>query len=694
MAVHKKKLETLRSETKPFPKKDTPTPLRNVVHNFSSYTLSDQEYEVLSYSLDHYIPGKDIGKRTQVEFERFYQDILNHTLHLSNLTEREKIELKTKFLDTFNKFSRIEIPQEQRKIIENLYKNPDLVILRQDKGRGVVILNRLNYISKGEAFLNGPEFEKLDSDPTKAFQRQVQDTLLSMKKKFNKKLYKKLYPSSSRPGLYFGLAKVHKLKDSSRNVDELPLRPVISNIGTATYELSKYLADLLKPLTKSQYSVESTKDFVERIRNKNIQQDYDLISFDVVSLFTSVPLDYTIGLILDKIYIEKRIDTKLKREEMKKLLETCTKEMHFSFNGVIYRQVNGVAMGSPLGPVIANVFMVELEKTLVPQLEDSVSLWYRYVDDTFTFIKKGCVELVLEKLNSFHPSIKFTFEKEKDASIAFLDVKVIRKSDGSFDTDVHRKPTDTNIYVNWNAFAPKVWKTGTLKGLIRRAYVICSTEEFRSKEITFLKKIFSEKNGFPSRIIHDCIHSVERKMEEENNPPEIPEVPEAPLNDDDRSIEKEIKPLICLPYKGKVGDKLVSQFRNALSKALPSYIKPQFAYQGKKLGSYFKLKDPVPIEHQSNCIYSFKPEGTTKYVGETKVRFGTRRYEHCNTDKKSSIYKYKQQNRIEIDQEDFQIIDRGYTNTVKRKLAEALYIKELNPVLNEQVKSAKLCLFN
>ena len=84
----------------------------------------------------------------------------------------------------------------------------------------------------------------------------------------------------------------------------------------------------------------------------------------------------------------------------------------------------------------------------------------------------------------------------------------------------------------------------------------------------------------------------------------------------------------------------------------------------------------------------------TPNVGETKVRFGTRRYEHCNTDKKSAIFKFKQENRIQISDEDFEIIDRGYTNTVKRKLAEALFIKELNPVLNEQVKSAKLCLFN
>ena len=81
--------------------------------------------------------------------------------------------------------------------------------------------------------------------------------------------------------------------------------------------------------------------------------------------------------------------------------------MHFSFNGVIYRQVDGVAMGSPLGPVLANVFMVELERTLVPQFEDSVALWHRYVDDTFTIIKKGKVEEVLERLNSFYDSIKF-----------------------------------------------------------------------------------------------------------------------------------------------------------------------------------------------------------------------------------------------------------------------------------------------
>ena len=420
------------------------------------------------------------------------------------------------------------------------------------------------------------------------------------------------------------------------------------------------------------------------------------MSFDVVSLFTKVPLEYTIELILNKIYRDKIVKTKLKREEMKKLLQICTKEMHFSFNGVIYRQVDGVAMGSPLGPVLANVFMVELEKILVPQLESSVALWYRYVDDTFTFIKKGKLEEVLERLNSFHDSIKFTYEKEKDGVISFLDVKVITKTDRTFDTDVHRKQTDTNIYMNWNAFAPRVWKIGTLKGLVRRAFVICSNEEFRNKEISFLKTVFGKINGFPSKVIHNTIRSVKLKIEQEISPPEeeIAGTVEVQNTEVAEGTDNEVKPFICLPYKGKEGEKIVSQFRDALAKALPSNVKPQFAYKGKKIGSYFRLKDQVPIEHQSDCVYAFKPENATKYVGETSVRFGDRTHEHCQTDKKSSVYKYKVQNQVQVSKHDFEILDKGYSKKLNRKLAEALYIKELKPELNEQVKSYKLILFN
>ena len=90
--------------------------------------------------------------------------------------------------------------------------------------------------------------------------------------------------------------------------------------------------------------------------------------FDVTSIFTNVPLDETIEIILRRVYIDQEINTDIPKKEMKELLLLCTKSVHFIFNGKIYIQIDGVAIGSPLGPVLANIFMVELKKILFRQV--------------------------------------------------------------------------------------------------------------------------------------------------------------------------------------------------------------------------------------------------------------------------------------------------------------------------------------
>ena len=97
-----------------------------------------------------------------------------------------------------------------------------------------------------------------------------------------------------------------------------------------------------------------------------------MISFDVVSLFTNVPLEKTIDIIINKVYKEKRIKTKIKADKLRKLLYLCTKEGHFTFNDEIYVQIDGVMMGSPLGSLIANIFMCELETTVIPNMMDKI----------------------------------------------------------------------------------------------------------------------------------------------------------------------------------------------------------------------------------------------------------------------------------------------------------------------------------
>ena len=168
----------------------------------------------------------------------------------------------------------------------------------------------------------------------------------------------------------------------------------------------------------------------------------------------------------------KKVTTKLFRDELLTLLELCAKKMHFSFNKELYKQTAGIAMGSPVGPVIAYIFMVHLKELMTPKLAAKMSSWYRYVDVTFTFINDE-IETVQEALKNFDKDIKFPYESEVDKNISFLDSSISRKPDGTFDTTVDQKKTDSIIYLNCDAFATCQWKIGTLKGLFRRDFLVC-----------------------------------------------------------------------------------------------------------------------------------------------------------------------------------------------------------------------------
>ena len=99
---------------------------------------------------------------------------------------------------------------------------------------------------------------------------------------------------------------------------------------------------------------------------------------------------------------------------MKELLSLRTRSVHFTLDGNIYVQNDGVAMGSPLGLVLANIFMVELERPVIPTLMDKMKRWTRYVDDTACYIKTDSIGHVLKMLNVFHRNIQFTYSFETD----------------------------------------------------------------------------------------------------------------------------------------------------------------------------------------------------------------------------------------------------------------------------------------
>ena len=160
----------------------------------------------------------------------------------------------------------------------------------------------------------------------------------------------------------YGLPKIHK--------KGVQIRPIISAVGTYNYKLVKYLDEVLKPLlNESEWILKDTFDFVNKIKSINPRADKFMSSFDVESLFTNIPTNETIEIILNRIYKD---DIKqfhgLTREDLNKLLVICTQKSHFQFNGEFFDQVDWVAMGSPLGPLFANIFMMDFEEKHMGQL--------------------------------------------------------------------------------------------------------------------------------------------------------------------------------------------------------------------------------------------------------------------------------------------------------------------------------------
>ena len=176
-----------------------------------------------------------------------------------------------------------------------------------------------------------------------------------------------------------------------------------------------------------------------------------MASLDVDSLFTNIPLDEAIDISVDNLYNDNENPPNIQKYDFRYLLNIATKESFFMFNNKSYKQVDGVAMGSPLGPALANIFMCSFEsKWLRDCPNDFKPVCYRrYVDDIFAlFSSPDHADKFKEYLSSKHPNINFSIKKEKDSCSPFLDVNIFRENE-KFATNVYRKKTFSGVYRNF-----------------------------------------------------------------------------------------------------------------------------------------------------------------------------------------------------------------------------------------------------
>ena len=196
----------------------------------------------------------------------------------------------------------------------------------------------------------------------------------------------------------------------------------------------------------------------------------------------------------------------------------CTKDNIFLFNGLLYQQVDGVAMGSPLGPLLANIFMSHVEKLLFnSDLKKEVNFWVRYVDDVFVIFDKANPNInnILGFLNNIHPNIKFTVEHKVNHCLHFLDVD-IRFNNGVFSTSTYNKPTSTDLYTAWNSFCPLSYKLSTIRSLFNRSIKLCNDTSTLLKEKLKLIKTFHVKLDYLLHVLYDmynvCVANMTDKL--------------------------------------------------------------------------------------------------------------------------------------------------------------------------------------
>ena len=174
-------------------------------------------------------------------------------------------------------------------------------------------------------------------------------------------------------------------------VENLPLRPIVTCRETTLYNTLKHLAEILSPLQNHNgYSVTNSAEFVCKIANTTIDDDKIMVSFDVVSLFTAIPVDKTCEHIRNKLLKDKTLQqrTQLSIDDIIAVLRFTLSNSYFNYNNKTYRQVHGCAMGSPVSPIVANLCLEVIEELALAQAAIPPKTWFRFVDDVYSIIKK------------------------------------------------------------------------------------------------------------------------------------------------------------------------------------------------------------------------------------------------------------------------------------------------------------------
>jgi len=501
---------------------------------------------------------------------------------------------------------------------------------------------------------------KIKKDPTRGMINDLRGLLTRWRNSeyISASKYKSLYCSDGILPRAYGLPKIHKPGRT--------FRLIVSSIDSLFYALASFLQKILTENIPHTFShVENSFQLIEKLKNLQFDDNYILISLDVISLFTNIPLDLALESVSRRWELVSR-NCSIPHNEFITGLKMILESTYFLFDNQMFKQNFGTPMGSPLSPIIADLVMRDLEERSLRTLGFGVPFYARYVDDIVMAVRSEKVDEVSRKFNTFHDRLQFTLEVGGN-KLNFLDVTII-KNNNRIMYNWYHKPTFSGRYLNFLSQHPFSQKRGTVMGLVDRVFFLAHPE-FHLDNLKFVITLLLE-NDYPLRFVFDTINTRLKYL--------IRARQNRTVNNPNESNKK----WFAVPFIRSLSEK----FKHVI-KDLDARIA---YYSLNKLGSIIKRhKDSLPDSFKMNVVYKLKcSDCNASYVGQTCRSLKTRIAEHRNhinrnTTTQSVITEHRIGLSHDFDWNNVEILDveRFYT---KRLISEMLHIRLQDNSLNLQ----------
>ena len=502
-----------------------------------------------------------------------------------------------KVIDSVPKEKSSNVEKEQLSVIKNL-KDKSVYYVKADKSNSVVILNKDDYDERVMDLIKECKYTETKRNPLKQMVRESNKLRQKIKTVFSERVSRSLVVSNpSIPKLY-ALPKTHKPGKK--------MRPIVSSVSAPTYKIAKWLVGELKKLPQLEsMSVKNSFECVERVKGVKFNQDEILVSFDVCSLFPSIPVNKALEI------LEKHLESiNCEAEKKSVYIETaklCMKQNFFQFREKTYQVNFGTNMGNPLSPLIAELFMADFEmklkkENLLPRV------WIRYVDDVCAVVLKEQVPEILKMLNSRHESIKFTCEIEQDGKLPFLDLELQRVGNG-IEFGVYHKPTSTRRTITSDSNCPIQHKMAAYHSMVHRLCRLPLSVANFKKEYEYILET-ARLNGYKAEMVDKIIYKHSKKVKKWELSTLFAQ-----------SITKEEKQRVSMTFAPKITNKFNKIFSE-------HDLEMVYRSDNKLKNLLGSTKDKTP-ELQKSGIYAVQCSECDKtYYGQTKRSIEERFKEH------------------------------------------------------------------